>query len=176
MEAEIIAGHQFVTTPELCEIQVFEDFNLLLQTALKTNVNEKIQFATRLFVKGCLTANTLAADTYEEYLHIIDDISFRELSVLAILRSIELNPDPYIDSSLSETEYLPQRYWKAFKAKVTADLDIWPNHIYPIMKRLERTGLFAMYNGFSYGAVEEGTTTDYFRDFYEYIKDFSSNC
>lgn len=174
IQQEIIAGHKFITTDQLSEIQVFEDFNRLLQTTIKTNVNEKIQFATRLFVRGCLTGRSLATDIYEEYLHIIDDISLRELSALEILRRVELAPDPFIDKSMSEKEYLPQRYWKAFKEKLVADLAIMPDHVYPIMKRLERTGLFAMYNGFSFGIVENGTTTDYFRDFYNYIIAFDS--
>lgn len=172
IQQEIIAGQKFITTNELNEIKVFEDFNRLLQTVSKTNVNEKIQFAARLFVRGCLTDTPLVTDVYEEFLHIIDDISLRELEILRILRCIELNPVSYIDNSIDEKEYLPHRYWASFKEKVSNDLGIMPEHIYPIMKRIERTGLFAMYNGFSFGAVEEGLTTDYFGDFHKYIVAF----
>lgn len=173
IQNEIILGKKFITTNQLNEIQVFENFTRLLQTANKTNVNEKIQLAARLFIRGCLTDTPLTTGVYEEYLHIIDDISIRELYILKILRAIELNPDSYIDNSKSEKGYMPDRYWKAFKEKVSTDLAIAPDHIYPIMKRIERTGLFAMWNGFTFGAVESGLTTDYFCDFYRFIIDFS---
>ena len=169
---EIATGHRFVTKQELSEVDVIENLNRLMQAISRTNVNDKIRIMTRLFVRGCISEEPLNTDTYEEYLHILEDLSVREIAVLAILYSVEQNPDAYIDKEMSKEEYLPHRYWEKFKEKVTSELGIPASHIYAIMKRLERSGLFAMYNGFSFGTVEEGTTTAYFDEFYKYIKSF----
>lgn len=77
-----------------------------------------------------------------------------------------MNPNPYVDPSIREKEYLPHRYWRSFEEKVFQELDIPQEQVYPIMKRIERTGLFAMFNGFSFGRIEEGETTSYFNEFF----------
>lgn len=171
---EIEAGNRIITKQELLEINVIEDFNRLLQAISRTNVNEKIGIATRLFVRGCISDEPLSTDTYEEYLRIVEELSVKELAILAILYSVEQKPDDYIDEKMSKDEYLPHRYWEKFKEKVARELDIPSGQIYPMMKRLERSGLFAMYNGFSFGQVEEGTTTEYFDEFYKYIRSFDN--
>ena len=169
---EVAAGDRLVTTQELSEVDVIENLNRLMQAISRTNVNDKIRIMTRLFVRGCISDEPLNTDTYEEYLRILEDLSVREIAVLAILYSVEQNPDAYIDKEMSKEEYLPHRYWEKFKEKVTSELSIPSGHIYAVMKRLERSGLFAMYNGFSFGTVEEGKTTAYFDEFYKYIKGF----
>lgn len=174
VQEEILAGEKLITTTQIEQVEIVERFHRMLQTISRTNVNEKIRFAARLFARGISSKQELSTDKYEEFLRTLEEISEREISILAILHTIEVNPDPYIDSSMSKKEYLPHRYWSSFKEKVSQELDIPQEQIYPIMKRIERTGLFAMFNGFSFGRVEEGETTSYFDEFFSYIATFDT--
>ena len=174
VQAEILSGERLITTTQLEQIEIIERFHRMLQTVTRTNVNEKIRLAARLFVRGISFEQELSTDKYEEFLRTLEEISEREIAILAILHTIESNPNPYVDSSMSKKEYLPNRYWRAFKEKASQELYIPQEQICPIMKRIERTGLFAMFNGFSFGRVEEGETTAYFNDFFAYIASFGS--
>lgn len=174
VQEEILAGEKLITTTQLEQVEIVERFHRMLQTISRTNVNEKIRFAARLFARGVSSKQELSTDKYEEFLRTLEEISEREISILAILHTIEVNPNPYIDSSMSKKEYQPHRYWGSFKEKVSQELNIPQEQIYPIMKRIERTGLFAMFNGFSFGRVEEGETTSYFDEFFSYIATFDT--
>lgn len=175
VQKEILSGESLIMTSQLEHIEIIARFHRMIQTIARTNINEKIQFAARLFARGISSTQELSTDKYEEFLQTLEELSKRELSILATLRMIELDPLAYVDSSTSENEYLPHRYWESFKKKVSQELDISPEYIYPLMKRLERTGLFSMYNGFSFGRVEEGETTAYFHEFFSYIVSFDKN-
>ena len=176
MAKEIINGQRFITRKGISDIEIVENFGRMIQLIDHTNINEKIEFAVRVFIKGCLSDRFVSTDIYEEYLQIIRDLSLREIKLISILRDIEEHPQAYENDDKTKGEtYEPVKYWKAFKKRAADELTIPEGYVYPMLKRIERTGLFAFFNGMSFAPVEEGETTEYFRGFYWYIEKFEAD-
>jgi hypothetical protein len=119
-------------------------FFATVDAALRTNRHEKIRAFSRLLRSATIEGKISALEEYEELLGILDDMSYRELTVLTILDQYEqANPKQDQENDLQRTN----RYWSDFSEKVISSLGVLPEELDAIMTRLNRTGCYETFTG-----------------------------
>lgn len=135
LDKETIANNEFL-----------HRYFITLRTVLKTNRDEKIKVLADFFInRGSRNLDGSHTDTYEEYLGIIDELSYRELLILRTLEEFEkrlIGSGGNIENGKNQKMI---KYWAEFKNTVSAFTE--GSVLVPaLMKRLERSGLFQVAN------------------------------
>ncbi len=156
-----------------------EDFLLAYFATLKAAVNtrqkEKIRLFARLLSNAAQTEQT-GSETYEEFLHILDDLSLRELHILSILKRLE-DVHPNLPKVMKEGELAENdlqranRFWDDFEKAVESEVGIHPDELRAILNRLNRTGLYETFIGMYLGyAGGRGKLTPLFKEFAAWLE------
>lgn len=127
-------------TPEIIQSEDFLHayFNTVI-ASIHTKRREKIRFLARLLKNG-LTSHLLSkADEYDEYLKILDELTYRELYVLYTLDTYESSTQLPKDGN--EMVWL-QNYWKLFVTEVEKYAFLSAEELYGFLIRLKRTGCY----------------------------------
>jgi hypothetical protein len=116
--------------------------------AIRYRSEEKIKNCARL-LKSALDENTFVdTDEYEEYLQILDELTYREFLMLVKLDDYEKNyPHKQGEDDIQRSE----RYWEPYKNDLIEELNIPEQEIDSLMIRLTRTGCYETFTGKSFG-------------------------
>jgi hypothetical protein len=118
---------------------------------------EKIKLFARAFQNYCKTLafeNEETTEIYDEYLAILDDLSYREFQILCILCEFE--------KAIGEER---RDFWSEFFDSLELKLHISRNEIPAMLQRLNRTGLYHDVEGFlssSEGLVRGKLTPNFY--------------
>ena len=111
--------------------------------ALNTRRREKIEMFARL-LKSSLTEKDISnIDEYEDFLKVLDELSYRELLALRIL-------DKYSSTARSEAQKdlkWTNQFWDKFEEDITNELKIPKDQIASFMDKIARTGCYEMFTG-----------------------------
>lgn len=171
---EIILSDITITSEMVNDVEFIMNFAKTLEALDRLATNDKVKYFANLLKNSYFSSDKIDNNEFEEFFNNINSLSYRQIQVLMILHNIENNPEPYIDKSISEKEYLPDRYWSAFKKELEDKLHIKQDDVYSLMKSTEKTGLFTIYNGVSYAPIEVGTLTPCFKNFAKRVLEASS--
>lgn len=143
---------------------------ITLRTVLKTNRDEKIKVLADFFInRGSRNLDGSHTDIYEEYLGIIDELSYRELLILRTLEEFEKRLIGSGDEMESEEERENARiakmseYWTEFQNTVSGFIE-GSTLVPALMKRLERSGLFQVAANLLKNDNNRGFLTDLYYD------------
>lgn len=115
----------------------------------------------RLLKSSTLTDSFLSTDEYEEYLKILDELSYRELLILFILEKYESNSISKDDKTGAQAIH---PFWDRFYEEIEKKLSIPKNEIDAVLTRLNRTGCYETIIGYLDETGTEGNLTPtYFR-------------
>jgi len=141
---ELAVGH-IELTPEIAESEDFlHAFLATTAAARRTRRDEKIQYLARLLRSTFSESPPQSMDEYEEILSIIEDFSFRELQILALLAKVER------ETLFQGGENDLQRanaIWPKFEALVQQHLGIDSEKLAPMLVRLQRSGCYIEITG-----------------------------
>jgi hypothetical protein len=158
-----LAEGNIVLKPELLESEDFlHCFFATAKAALNTRRREKIKFFAKLLKASTLPDAFSNTDEYEEYLWILDELSFRELSILFILDNYESQfPKIAEENDLQRAN----RFWDRFTTELIEKLSVPKDEIDAILTRLNRTGCYETFVGgyFDYTGGKGKLTSTYFR-------------
>lgn len=136
--------------------------------AFNSRRREKIKMFARL-LKSSVTGNGLNdVDEYEDFLKILDELSYRELQALNIL-------DEFSDRERMSDQNDGQwtiTFWGEFTQRISNELNIPPDEVINFMKRISRTGCYELLIGFMAGG-EEGKLTPTYRRLKQFILETS---
>lgn len=134
-----LATANAIDNPELLESEDFiHRFLTTMRFALNTRRREKIQMFARLF-GGSLPEGELSdVDEYEDFLVILDELSYREIRALAILSTFAVAPRTREQSDMEWT----LTFWDAFCERLSSELPLPAKEVPDYMKRISRTGCF----------------------------------
>jgi len=90
------------------------------------------------YIKGDMVEK---ADDYEEWLQVLDDLSYREFQILVVLHRYEVMAGIVEDENKNQGHVI-QGYWSDFVRTVSAEVGVPENAVKGIMERLTRTGLY----------------------------------
>jgi hypothetical protein len=116
-----------------------------IKAALNTRRREKIRLFANLLKTSYTTEALNDIDEYEEFLRILDEMSYRELLILLKLYHFEnehSNEEPKNDWKRAE------QFWDTFLFEMVRDLGIKEDEVFYFLQRLERTGCYETFHGF----------------------------
>ena len=116
---------------------------LTIQLALNTRREEKIRMFARYLKNSLHEPRPSSIDEYEDYLQILDDLSYREMQALSLLDEFSDRPRESDNNDLTWTE----SFWNEFEEKMVAQLSIPRTELASFMNRIARTGCYEMYTG-----------------------------
>jgi hypothetical protein len=143
-------------TPEIIESEDFlHRYFSTVRAALNSLRREKIRYFSRLLTSSITTSEISTIDEYEEYLGILDELSFRELGIVVVLSRYE--KENFLQDDTDPIQR-PNRFWDQFFSEVCSRFSIPDGELNGILARLNRTGLYrtivGMYPGYTGGRGE----------------------
>ena len=132
---EVLNSKKPITNDMLSDIDSIQSFRQMMMLVDKTNVNEKVILFARLYKNSYFTDNRICNDEYEEYLHLLDELSFREIDILIIYDKHLGVVDKLRCTVDKSTQYIE------FISEVTRKYNMVENEIIDIIERLYSRGL-----------------------------------
>ena len=109
---------------------------------------EKIRLLARMLKNSFCNLSPINTDEFEEYLSILDDLSYRELVILQILyRYEEEYPMINEETPISRSS----RFWDKFIEEVSERINVRIDELYAMLIRLNRSGCYETFIGNYYG-------------------------
>lgn len=130
-----------------------------VRAVLNTRRREKIQLFAKLFSSYVKGEHVKTVDGYEEYLAVLDDLSYREFQVLLILHRCEQKTPR--NEGENDFQWASQ-FWQEFLEEVSRVVGLPQNQIPGMLARLNRTGLYKTLTGIS---GDMGALTPNFQSF-----------
>lgn len=139
------------------------------QAYLNSRRTEKIKLFARLLKSSFEHNKIIDVDEYEELLSILDDLSFREISILFKLDKFEVDyPKKDDENELQRAS----RFWDKFIDEITSEFQISIGEANSIMTRLNRSGCYETFIGGYFGYTgDKGKLTDIFFKLKNLIKE-----
>ena len=164
-----LANANGIENPELLESEDFiHCFFATAKFALNTRRREKIRMFGRLLKCAALADSGLSdVDEYEDFLGILDEISYRELRGLAILDGFSESPRAKDQNDMQWTI----AFWDDFSRQLSAELQLPEDEVADYMRRLGRTGCFQELAGYYDGPVGVGKLTPTYMRLKEFVRE-----
>jgi hypothetical protein len=132
-------------TPELLESEDFlHCYFTTTKLALNSRRREKIRMFARLLKSATGEANFSSTDEYEDYLNILDELSYRELTILFKLHKYE---SEYFLKEGENDLQRATRFWDMFTKELTGQVGIPELEVDALLTRLNRTGCYETFVG-----------------------------
>jgi len=144
-------------------------FFITFRAAINTRQREKIEMFARLLNSSFENNPIEQVNIYEDYLNILDELSYREIQALVLLDSFYTVPR---EDDENNNQWV-NKYWEEFKDKLQEKINIEEENINDFMIRLSRSGLYDTFSGeYYFGATKgKGMLTPTFEDMKSYILD-----
>jgi len=111
--------------------------------ALNSRRREKIEMFARLLKASLGETGPQDVDEYEEFLEILDDLTFRELRALAIMDTFSDHPRTSEQNDLQWTN----TFWDEFENRIVKELLVPKDEVSDFMNRISRTACYEMFTG-----------------------------
>ena len=158
-----IASGSIELTPEVIESEEFlHAYFSTLNAVTHTHRKEKIKLFAKLLTSTLRENLTSKIDEYEEFLKILEELSYREFVILTKLESYE---DRFPKRSGENDLQRVSRFWDDFSTEVKGELQIQSNELDASLTRLNRTGCYETFTGafLSYTGGKGKLTPIYYR-------------
>lgn len=137
-----------------------------LKASLYTRQKEKVRFFARLFEKKFIESELSQADEYDDYLKILDELTFREIYMLYRLKQYESTAYP-IDADEDDDQddelQIAGRYWRDFSKEIQETFSIEYSEVTGLLTRAARTGCYVSITSMTLGYQGDlGKTTRVF--------------
>ena len=171
---ELDKGHIELTQEVIQSEEFLFSLFAALKASLYTRQKEKVRFFAKLFAKH-LTKNQFSqADEYDDYLKILDELTFREIYMLYRLKQYEdtahLKEVDEDDEDKDDELRITSRFWGKFTREIHETLGIEYPEIAGLLTRAGRTGCYAPITSMTLGyRGDRGKTTRVFEKLVEMI-------
>ncbi|GAB5490625.1 MAG: hypothetical protein Phog2KO_08400 [Phototrophicaceae bacterium] len=177
---ELATGEKYLT-PEIIETEEFiHSFVVIYRVVMNTYQRQKIRFFAQILLSA-VEKDELASDRFEEFVRILEDMTYRELELLVLLNQYETNnslesikeTDSNGNILKEETENDAQRaqkFWDTFMNDGCKIFKCEPELLISVLTGLSRTGLYETFAGRFIDYDGQGKITILFKEFTEWIK------
>jgi hypothetical protein len=163
-------------TPELINSEPFlYRFVSTYTASTRAEQEEKARLFARLLLNA-VEPERIQDERFTEYLSILEDLSAREIRILAILQEVAAtHPAELVSGPSGQTEWetdmqQASRYWPVFEARVQSECSLYPGELEPLLTRLARTGLYRLAIGYLNTIPGSGALTPMYADFVQWVQ------
>ena len=166
---EELSKSNAIDNPELAESEDFvHNCIATLKFVENTRQREKIQYFARLLSVSSIEDGELTdVDEYEDFLKLLDELSYRELRALHILDSFSSTPRNDDDNEMSWT----MKFWDDFVKKLCDELPLPTDEVAAFMTRVSRTGCYQLLIGYYDTTPAIGVLTPVYSRLKNYIRE-----
>jgi hypothetical protein len=111
--------------------------------ALNSRRREKIQMFARLLKASLGESGPRDVDEYQEFLVILDDLTFRELQALTIMDAFSDRPRTPDQNDLQWTN----TFWDEFEDRIVQELGVPDDEVRDFLSRISRTACYEVFTG-----------------------------
>lgn len=129
----ILSNNQCITTNRVNDIEFIMNFVKTLEAVNRLSTNDKVKYFALLIKNSYFAENKIDNDEFDEYLHMLSFLSFREIEHLVFLYNFEKNMPPEYSKR--------ENYWKSFNEKLSEHITCREIDSFDIYKKLCGTGL-----------------------------------
>ncbi len=133
---------------------------ITLKAVIETKRTEKIKYFARLLNNSDSPIFNADTDNFEDFIKILDDLTFQELQILSIIRKYDKeiieNGDKPIDFDRKMSK--ARSFYQKLKTDISKHLQIPEDEVRSLLTKLERTGCI-FYNKGSADAMSSVLTT-----------------
>ena len=140
---ELSKGNVVVDEALLKSHEFLHRYLLTVRLALNTRREEKIRMFARYLKNSVHEPRPSDVDEYEDFLQILDELSYREMRALGLLEEFNVRPKESGSNDLAWTE----SFWDEFEEKMVSQLAVPRAEISSFMNRIARTGCYEVYTG-----------------------------
>ncbi|NAS19572.1 hypothetical protein GND98_017360 [Clostridium butyricum] len=148
----ILSDSERITKEMVQDVEFIINFSKALEAVNKLATNDKVKYFANLIRNSYLCDEQIENDVFEEYLNILNELSFREINYLLFLR------DNQIGNGKKGVKWID--FIKRFEEK----FNISKKNVYNIYYRLKRTGFvdeeLSLSSGNISGDVDTGFELD----------------
>ena len=113
------------------------------QYAFNSRRREKIKMFAKLLKSSLVEKDISDIDEYEDFLKILDELSYREILALNTLDEYSSTPRTEDQNDLQWTN----QFWEEFEQRLSKELNLPENQVADFMNRIARTGCYEMFTG-----------------------------
>ncbi|RNI32830.1 hypothetical protein EFY79_19760 [Hanamia caeni] len=157
-----LANGNIQLTEEVIESDDFiHKYYITLKAVLETRRDEKIQYFARLLKNSESELVNNPTDYYEDFIKVLDDLTYQELFVLKKLKEKEKE----FESLQGRRLMIHKRFYRKFKIQLSEEIGITEDEVLSIFIRLGRTGCINLdKNTDQFNQVSDSiATTDFFK-------------
>ncbi len=151
----VLADEAIITSEMVNNIEFIINFAKTLESVNRLAENDKIVYFANLIKKGYFTAEPIINDEFQEYLSLLNELSFRELYIL--FNYVNFTKEKQI-KNIGDSEELKSLY-----SMIKQKFDISDSEIMCILERLQNKQLCVYSYGFETGKY--WCTTSYYDKF-----------
>lgn len=140
---ELSVDGALITEADIQSEDFLHKYFTTVKVALNTRRREKIVMFAKLLKSSCADDSVSDVDVYEDFLTILDELSFRELKALSILDEYSKRPRLHDHNDLQWTT----TFWDDFEVRVTRELDLPSEEVSCFMNQIIRTGCYEIFTG-----------------------------
>lgn len=140
---ELVRGEILLDDGVLKDKDFVHAFFATTAYALNSRRNEKIEMFAQLLKSSQLSGGPANFDEYEDFLKILDELSFREVRTLALYDRYSERPKQPDQNDLQWVE----TFWGEFENLALMELGIAREEIADFMNRIARTGCYEIFTG-----------------------------
>ena len=168
---ELNKNVKVVNIEALCENDLFVSTLMhSLRIAMQTHQKEKLELLKNVVVNTTLNVFE-EEDEYAYYLHILEDLSVKELQALKLLEKYQVKiPEGFLTNLSGCAEYPMEiidrlnNLWELYELELNEQLKVPKEEIEWFIKRLTRMGLFtSSYGDYNGTLAGKGTLTDLYK-------------
>jgi len=140
---ELSSGNIVVDQSLLKDEEFLHRYFATARFALNSLRREKIQMFARLLKSSLRPSGINDVDEYEDFLHSLDELTYREIRALNILDGFSDRPRGNEQNDLQWTN----TFWTEFEEQLSRELQISAEEVPDFMNRITRTGCYEMFTG-----------------------------
>jgi hypothetical protein len=140
---ELAAEGTLISDEDIQSEDFLHKYFTTVKAALNTRRREKIVMFAKLLKSSTVDDSVSDVDVYEDFLSILDELTFRELRALSILEEYSERPRRNDQNDLQWTT----TFWDDFEAQVARELGLPNEEVPDFMNRIVRTGCYEMFTG-----------------------------
>lgn len=138
---ELSNGNVLVDESLLESEDFLHAFFITTRIALNSRRREKIQMFARLLKSSIIGEGPQGVDEYEDFLKILDELSYRELQALAIMDEFSNRQSAKEPRSVRWLN----TFWHEFESRLENELKIPADEVSDFMNRISRTGCYEIF-------------------------------
>ncbi|MEP6464750.1 MAG: hypothetical protein ABJB05_00530 [Parafilimonas sp.] len=137
---EISKGNTTLNEQDILNDDFLHKYYITLNAVVQSKRTEKIQYFAHLLLNSKSDLINEDYDSYEDFIKVLDDLSFQEFYILKTIVEIEtINEISFPRKSIG--------HYKTLIQKISSDLSISENEAESLIVRLNRTGLIILNKG-----------------------------